>query len=117
MVILRKPPLKYHIKFLLNGKNIFMSNNKDKTKKINNCNVHVMPPSITDTDITALFNGILNVIRKKVELDARAEILNMNLSIDKLQKNLKEKTAECNRLKNEIVFLKSQLSNENINKL
>ena len=51
---------------------------------------------------------ILNVVKKKIELDTKAEILNMNTNLSKLMKELQEKTAECNRLKNEIIFLKSQ---------
>lgn len=74
------------------------------------CNIHVMPPTISDADITALFNGILSVMKRKVELDTRAEIINSNLSIAQLQRQLKEKCAECNRLKNEIIFLKAQLA-------
>lgn len=81
---------------------------KDKEK----CNIHVMPPTITDDDIVALFNGIMSVMRRKIELDARAEIINTNLTNERLLKSLKEKTAECNRLKNEIIFLKSQLKSE-----
>ncbi len=77
--------------------------------KKSKCNIHVMPPSITDEDITALFNGILSVMKRKIELDNRAEIIHYNLSIEKLSRELKEKSNECNRLKNEIIFLKSQL--------
>lgn len=68
-----------------------------------------MPPTITDQDISALFNGILLVVKKKIELEKRAEILSINMTNDKLLKELKEKQAECNRLKNEILYLKSQL--------
>lgn len=89
-----------------------MAYNKEKND-FENCKLHVMPPSITDADINALFNGIITVVRKKVELDARAEIVNMNLNLEKIQKELKEKTAECNRLKNEIIFLKTQIVNRN----
>ena len=71
--------------------------------------LHVMPSQITDEDISALFNGILRVVQKKFELDTRAEILNLTISRDKLQSALKEKQAECNRLKNEILYLKSKL--------
>ena len=69
-----------------------------------------MPSPISDEDITALFNGILKVIRKKSELDSRAQMLNLNLDNERLIKALNAKQAECNRLKNEIIFLKSQLS-------
>ena len=72
------------------------------------CNIHVMPPTITDDDITVLFNGILNVMRKKIELETRAEIINMNVNIEKIMKQLNEKKAECIRLKNEILYLKSK---------
>jgi len=74
-----------------------------------NFKVHVMPPSITDADITALFNGIINVVKKKVELEKNAEIVNMNLHQERLLQELKEKRAEIARLKNEIIYLKSQI--------
>ena len=78
---------------------------KENDKK---CNIYVMPPSISDEDITALFNGIMQVVKHKLELDTKAQMLNLNLSNEKLIKELKEKTAECIRLKNEIIYLKSQ---------
>ena len=74
-----------------------------------NCNVHIMPPAITDEDISALFNGILNVVKKKFELENKSNILNMNLNMEKLLKQLHEKQSEINRLKNEIIYLKSQI--------
>ena len=73
------------------------------------CNLYIMPPAITDEDISALFNGIMKVVKHKIELDKKAEILNLNLTQEKLLRELKEKTAECNRLKNEIIYLKSQI--------
>lgn len=73
------------------------------------CNIFVMPSAITDEDITALFNGILKVVRKKSELDARAQMLNLNLDNERLIKALNEKQAECNRLKNEIIYLRAKL--------
>ena len=82
-------------------------NMKEKEKQ--NCQIHVMPPAITDADINALFNGILNVVKKKIELETKAEFLNMNSNIEKLVAELKQKTAECNRMKNEIIFLKNEL--------
>ena len=83
--------------------------NKEQNKP--NYKIHVMPPAITDADITALFNGIINVVKKKIELEKNAEIINLNINHDRMIKELKEKQAEINRLKNEIIFLKSQLSN------
>ncbi len=80
-----------------------------------NFTLHVMPPQITDADITALFNGIVNVVKKKFELEKNAETLNLNLNMEKLIKELKEKQAEINRLKNEIIFLKNELNNLKIN--
>ncbi len=71
-----------------------------------------MSPTITDADITALFNGIVNVVKKKVELETKAEFLNMNIHHNQLLKQLKSKQAECVRLKNEILFLKSQLGSQ-----
>lgn len=80
-----------------------------KDIETNDCQIHVMPPSISDDDINALFNGILNVVKKKFELETKANIINLNSSIEKLMKQLNEKNAECNRLKNEIIHLKSNL--------
>lgn len=71
--------------------------------------IHVMPPAISDEDITALFNGIVNVVKKKIELEKNAETINLNININKLVTELQEKQAEINRLKNEIIYLKSQL--------
>ncbi len=85
--------------------------NKEK-----NCKLHIMPQTITDQDISALFNGILLVVKKKIELEKKAEILSINLSRDRLLKELKEKQAECIRLKNEILYLKSQLNQKDISK-
>lgn len=76
-----------------------------------NLKIHVMPPAITDEDITALFNGIVNVVKKKFELEKNAETINLNLNVERLIKELHEKQAEINRLKNEIIHLKSQIKN------
>ena len=76
-----------------------------------NCTIHTMPSNITDADITALFNGIINVVKKKFELDTHNEMLYMANSIERLNKELKSKNAECVRLKNEIISLKSELNN------
>ncbi len=73
----------------------------------NECKIHVMPPTITDEDINALFNGIINVMRKKIELESRSQIININANFEKVSRELKAKQAECIRLKNEILYLKS----------
>lgn len=91
------------------AKNISMKKTENKT----DCTMHVMPPQITDEDITALFNGIINVVRKKIELENKAEILNTNISLENAIKALKQKENECIRLKNEIIYLKEKL-NKNI---
>lgn len=83
--------------------------NKENNFKKDDCQIHVMPPTITDEDLTALFNGILNVVKKKFELETKSNIINMNLNIERLMKELSEKQAECNRLKNEIIYLKSKI--------
>lgn len=97
--------------FKTNKKNSEVNNN---TMRNNNNNqdfqIHVMPPQITDNDITALFNGIINVVRKKIELENKAKILNANLTLERVAKQLKEKEAECIRLKNEIIYLKAEIS-------
>lgn len=85
-----------------------MMNNKNKEKE-NNFKIHVMPPQISDEDINALFKGIVNVVKKKFELEKNAETLNLNFSLEKLQKELKDKKAEIIRLKNEIIYLKSKM--------
>ena len=89
------------------GQNNIMT--KQTNKNNNHVKIHVMPPQISDSDITALFNGIVNVVRKKIELEKNAEIINLNINFEKILKELKEKKAEINRLKNEILFLKSQI--------
>lgn len=81
----------------------------NKKENLENFKIHVMPPQITDEDINALFNGILSVIKKKFELEKNAEKLNLSISHERLLKELKEKNAEINRLKNEILYLKSKL--------
>ena len=90
-----------------------MNKNKDNSTK-ESCLVHVMPPAITDEDISALLNGIIGVMRRKIELETQAELINMNIDITRLKKELKEKTAECIRLKNEIILLKSKTTQEEI---
>ncbi len=82
-------------------------NNQQSEKS--NCKVHVMPSPITDDDIAALVSGVFGVVKRKIELEAKKEILALNLSQEKLIKQLNEKTTECNRLKNEIIYLKTQL--------
>ena len=89
--------------------------NMDKIdKKIGNCNLHVMPSLISDNDISALFNGLLNVVKKKFELDNQSQFIHVNYTIEKLKTELKNKINECNRLKNEIIFLKSKISQKEL---
>ena len=78
-------------------------------EKNSNYKIHVMPPSITDEDIAALFNGIVNVVKKKYELEKNAETINLNINLERLVKELKEKQAEIIRLKNEIIYLKTKI--------
>ena len=99
-----------HNKKAINAKNKSMKNIKENKP---GCTMHVMPPQITDQDINALFNGIINIVRKKIELETKAEILNCNITLEKALKKLKEKEAECIRLKNEIIYLKNELSKQN----
>lgn len=87
---------------------------KNPTSQSENCNVHVMPPQISDDDINALFAGIINIMRRKIELETKAEIINTTSNFEKVLAELKTKTAECNRLKNEIIHLKSLLAENNI---
>ncbi len=89
---------------------------KDTIKNLeqnSNYKIHVMPPPITDEDITALFSGIVNVVKKKYELEKNAETINLNINIEKLMEELKEKQSEIIRLKNEIIYLKNQLKTNN----
>ena len=82
--------------------------NKIDKSNISKCNLIVMTPLISDEDITALFKGLIGVVRKKIELETRSEIINMNISNQKLLKELKEKQSECNRLKNELLYYKNK---------
>lgn len=83
----------------------------ESNQKENNFTIKVFPSGISDEDITSLFLGLVRVVKKKFELDSRAQIINLNLNNEKLAKELKAKIAECNRLKNEIIYLKSKLTN------
>lgn len=92
-----------------------------KDKQNNNpkqqCSVHVMPSPISDEDINALFAGIVSIMKRKIELETKAQIINTQSYCEKLLAELKTKQAECNRLKNEILHLKSLIANsENITK-
>lgn len=82
-----------------------------ENKETQNCKLHIMPTPITDNDITALFNGVVNVVKKKFELETKSEIISINSNLQKTLNKLKEKEAECIRLKNEIIFLRSELDN------
>lgn len=85
---------------------------KNKTMKEienENCKIHLMPTQISDDDISALFNGLLKVVKKKFELDKKAEIVNSNLTNEKLLNELKSKDREIIKLKNEIIYLKSEI--------
>lgn len=84
---------------------------KDKNITTQECNIQLMPQTVSDSDISALFAGVLEVVRKKFELDNKKEIIAVNLNVERLSRELKEKQAECNRLKNEILYLRSQLKN------
>ena len=106
----------YKINKISHNKKMRNVNNKSMekdNKKVGTCNVHVMPSQISDNDISALFNGLLNVVKKKFELDFEAQFINYNINIDNLKRELKNKINECNRLKNEIINLKSQLEKQN----
>ena len=72
-----------------------------------NCKIHVMQPQITDEDISSLLNGIIGVIKHKTHLDNQAQIINLTMKITKLERELKQKTAEFNKLKTEISYLKA----------
>lgn len=78
----------------------------------NECQIHVMPTPISDEDLSALFKGLVNVVKKKFELDTKSHFIAINNNMNKLSKALEEKTAECNRLKNEIIYLKSKIKND-----
>ena len=84
--------------------------NKQTTQTKDQCKVHVMPPAISDEDISILLNGVVGIIKHKTELETQASIINLNVNIEKLEKQLKQKTAECNRLKNELLTLKAQIN-------
>ena len=42
------------------------------------CTIHTINPTITDKDLSALFDGLLDVVKKKFELDYSAQIINLN---------------------------------------
>ena len=84
-----------------------MIENKENNKN-QKCTIHVLPQTITDNDINSLFLGLVDIVKKKIELDYKSQFINLNSGYAKMEKLLKEKTAECNRLKNELLFLKSQ---------
>ncbi len=81
------------------------NNEKDKNQK---CTIHVLPQTISDNDINSLFLGLVDIVKKKIELDYKSQFITLGSNYSKIEKRLKEKTAECNRLKNELLFLKSQ---------
>ena len=83
-----------------------MTDNINKNQK---CKVHIIPPCITDNDINSLFLGLVDIVKRKIELDYKSQLVNINTDHSKTKKLLQEKTAECNRLKNEILYLKAQL--------
>lgn len=90
---------------------------KDKQNNQNKCNIHVMPPPISDEDVNALFAGVVSIMKRKIELETKAQIINTQSYCEKILAELKSKQAECNRLKNEILHLKNLLANnENIKK-
>ncbi len=88
------------------------SPNKQETPqakpKQTKCRVSVMPPKIDDNDIVALFNGLLQIVKRKSELDVNAQIINLNNTIIKLKEELKASKKECVKLKNELLFLKAK---------
>lgn len=88
--------------------------NHTKIKEEQKCSVHVMPPPISDEDINALFAGIVNIMRRKIELETKAEIINTTSNFEKILAELKVKQAECNRLKNEVLRLKAKLAQNGI---
>lgn len=90
--------------------NIEHNNYMEKNLKNTNCKIHSMPSAITDQDISALFEGLISIIKRKVEIDNKAKILESNFSNEKLLRELNAKKAECNRLKNEILYLKQKLN-------
>ncbi len=96
------------------GKDYYMKEIDTKTKQ-NSCRIHMMPSAISDDDISALFNGLLGIVKRKAELDSREEVLSLNISRDRLMKLVDEKQAEINRLKNEIIYLKSELGKKSDN--
>jgi hypothetical protein len=49
------------------------------------------------------------VVKKKCELEQNATNINLNLNIEQLQRELREKKAEIARLKNKILYLKAKL--------
>lgn len=84
-----------------------MNQDKHQKHEKNNCTIHVLPPSISEADINALFLGLVDVVKKKIELDYKSQLVNISEDYLRVKNELKQKSAECNRLKNEILNLKS----------
>ena len=60
----------------------------------NKCNIHTISQTITDQDLSSLFNGLMDVVKKKYELDFNAKIINLNKKIEILSKLIKQKDQE-----------------------
>ncbi len=95
---------------ILNESSAKLSEANINKQKEGNLTIKVFPSGISEEDLTALFLGLVRVVKKKFELDSRAQLINLNLNNENLQNQLKAKQAECNRLKNEIIYLKSKLT-------
>ena len=64
-----------------------------------NCKIHTINPTITDQDLSALFEGLIDVVKKKYELDYASKIINLNKKIEILTKLIREKDIEILNLK------------------
>lgn len=65
------------------------------------------PYPITDTELNALFLGLVKIIRQKIEYEASPQTKSSDY--EKLMILYKSKIKECNRLKNEKLYLMQQI--------
>lgn len=68
----------------------------------NKCNIHTINPIITDKDLSALFDGLMDVVKKKYELDYSAKIMNLDKKIEILTSLIKERDQEILSLKEKL---------------
>ena len=69
----------------------------------------------TDEDISALFSGVLNIIKEKIFIESESELYRLQKECELLQNALDMKTKELNKIKNKNIYLKTIINNIKIN--